>query len=106
MDDIEVLGALVELGQHLQVQVRSEVDQFVAAEPLAQRRLECLQRRVRLRGLRREQRHVVPPCATRPLQSVAITRSVPPYAPGGTASYKGATCAILTTTPRSLEGGF
>jgi hypothetical protein len=31
------------------------------------------------------------PAATSPSHSVAITRSVPPYFPGGTASYNGAT---------------
>ena len=58
--DVEVVCPLVDLGQHLQVQVGCEVDQLLPAEALAQRLLERLQHRRRLRRLRREKGDLVP----------------------------------------------
>ena len=59
MHDVELVLPLVELGQHLQVQVRGEIRQLFAAEPGAQGLAVRLQHRIRLRRLGGEQGHVV-----------------------------------------------
>ena len=60
MHNVAVGCLLVDLGQHLQVQMGCEVDQLLPAEALAQRFLERLQHRRRLRRLRCEKGDLVP----------------------------------------------
>ena len=85
MDEVELVVSPVELGEHLEVQVWREVDQLLPAETFTQRQAYASSF-ADVSEVSGANRVTSCPRATNPSHSVAITRSVPPYAPGGTAS--------------------
>ena len=85
MHDVELVASPVELGEHLEVQVRREVDQLLPASR-SRSGMPYASSFAAVSEVSGANKVTSCPCATRPSHSVAITRSVPPYAPGGTAS--------------------
>ena len=60
VDDVELVGSAVDVGQHPQVEVRTHLGQLLGVHPFPQRLVdEGLQSRRRLGAASGEQRHVV-----------------------------------------------